>query len=62
MGTHVPKGFMAGTFWTRKGKVFHYVRDFSKCVNLHLKDHEYFKVVVEVDDKEAVAKELKKTL
>ena len=62
MGTHVPKGFMAGTFWTRKSKAFYYVRDFTKCVTLHLKDHEYSKVVIEVDDKEAVAKELRKAL
>lgn len=53
---------MAGTFWTRKGKAFYYVGDFSKCITLHPKDHEYSKVVVEVDDKEAVAKELKKAL
>ncbi|MEW6604121.1 MAG: hypothetical protein AB1351_05470, partial [Thermoproteota archaeon] len=34
MGTHVPRGFMAGTFWTRKGKAFYYVKDFSKCITL----------------------------
>jgi hypothetical protein len=62
MGTHVPRGFMAGTFWTRKGKAFYYVRDFSKCITLHLKNHEYSKVVIEVDDKEAVTKELKNAL
>ncbi len=62
MGTHIPKGLMAGTFWTRRGKTFYYVRDFSKCITLHLKDHEYSKVVVEVDDKEAVAKELRKDI
>lgn len=62
MGTHVPRGFMAGTFWTRKGKAFYYVRDFSKCVTLNLQNHEYSKVVIEVDDKEAVARELKQAL
>jgi hypothetical protein len=62
MGTHVPKGFMAGTFWTRKGKAFYYVKDFTKCVTLNLQDHEYSKVVIEVDDKEAVARELKQAL
>ncbi len=41
MGTYVTKGLMAGTFWTRKGKAFYYVRDFSKCITLYLKDHEY---------------------
>jgi hypothetical protein len=62
MGTHVPRWFMAGTFWTRKGKAFYYVRDFTKCVTLNLQDHEYSKVVIEVDDKEAVARELKQSL
>jgi hypothetical protein len=62
MGTHVPREFMAWTFWTRKGKTFYYVRDFSKCITLHLGNHEYSKVAVEVDDKEAVANELKKAL
>jgi hypothetical protein len=55
-------GLMAGTFWTRNGKTFYYVRDFSKCVTLHLRDHEYSKVVVEVDDKEAIAQRLKEIL
>jgi hypothetical protein len=62
MRTHIPRGFMAGTFWTRKGKAFYYVRDFAKCVTLNLQDHEYSKVVIEVDDKEAVARELKQAL
>jgi hypothetical protein len=62
MGTHVPMGFMAGTFWTRRGKAFYYVRDFTKCITLHLKDHEYSKVVIEVDDKEAAAKDLRSIL
>ena len=51
---------MAGTFWTTKGKAFYYVRDFSKCVTLHLKGHEYSKVVIEVDDKQATAERLRK--
>ena len=62
MGTHMPNGFMAGTFWTTKGKPFYYVRDFSKCVTLHLKGHEYSKVVIEVDDKQATAECLRKML
>lgn len=56
IGTHMPGVLMAGTFWVREGKMFYYVRDPSKCVTLHLKGHEYKKVVVEVQgDKEAVA-------
>jgi hypothetical protein len=53
---------MAGTFWTRKGKAFYYVWDFSKCVTLHLKGHEYSKVVIEVDDKQATAERLREML
>jgi hypothetical protein len=57
LGTHVPGGFMAGTFWMRKGgKTFYYVKDFSNCITLTLKRHEYSKVIVEVGkDKDAVA-------
>lgn len=62
VGTHIPRGFMAGTFWTRGGKTFYYVRDFSKCITINLKGHEYSKVVIEVDDKEAVAAELRKAV
>lgn len=46
---------MAGTFWVKQGKTFYFVRDFSKCVTLHLKNHEYAKVIVQVDDKESIA-------
>lgn len=61
LGTHVPGVFMAGTFWLRKGgKTFYYVRDFSNCITLTLKDHEYSKVVLEVGkDKEAVASKIR---
>ena len=62
IGTHVSKGFMAGTFWTRTGKAFYYVRDFSECITLRLKNHVYSKVVVEVDDKEATAKKLREAI
>ena len=60
IGTHLPPVFWAGTFWTRKGKIFYYVRDRSKCITLKLRDHDYSKVVVEVEDKESTAKELSK--
>ena len=52
-GTHIPKGFMAGTFWERRGKAFYYVKDFSKCVSLKLRNHDYYKAVFEVEDKQA---------
>jgi hypothetical protein len=31
---------MAGTFWLRTGKTFYFVKNFSKCITLHLKDHD----------------------
>ncbi len=62
IGTHIPKGFMAGTFWLGKGKSFYYVRDFSKCVTLKLKDHEYSSVVVQADDKFETANRIREAL
>lgn len=62
IGTHMPPIFWAGTFWTREGKTFYYVGNRSKCITLKLKDHEYSKVVLEVDDKEGIAYNLRKLL
>ncbi|MDH5688784.1 MAG: hypothetical protein OEZ48_13105 [Candidatus Bathyarchaeota archaeon] len=62
VGTHMPPIFWAGTFWTMAGKIFYYVRDRSKCITVRLNDHEYRKVVMEVDDKESVARELRKLI
>lgn len=62
LGTHMPPIFWAGTFWTREGKTFYYVRNRSKCITLKLRDHEYSKVVMEVDDKENVADNLRKLI
>ena len=59
IGTHLPPLFWAGTFWTRKGKIFYYVRDKSKCITINLQNHDYSKVVIEVDDKHGVSKEIK---
>ena len=58
----MPPIFWAGTFRTMAGKTFCYVRDRSKCINLRLKDHEYRKVVMEVDDKESIAQDLRKLI
>jgi hypothetical protein len=57
IGAHFPGVFMAGTFWLRKGgKTFYYARDFSNCITLSLRNHEYSKVIVQVEkDKEQVA-------
>jgi hypothetical protein len=56
LGAHFPGVFMAGTFWLRKGgKTFYYVSDFSNCITLSLKNHEYSKVIVQVRGKEEIA-------
>jgi hypothetical protein len=62
VGTHLPGVFMAGTFWTRQGKTFYYVKDRSKCVTLNLKNHQYKKVVFQVKNKEFVALRLKEAI
>jgi hypothetical protein len=62
MGAHVPGIFMAGIFWTRQGKTFYYVRDKSRCITLNLKNHEYKKVVVQVENKKSVASRLKEAI
>jgi hypothetical protein len=64
LGSHLPGVFMAGTFWLRKGgKTFYYVRDFSNCITLTLRNHEYSKVVVQVGkDKQVVANRIREAL
>lgn len=62
IGTHVPGYFMAGAFWTREGKAFYYVKNGSKCITLKLKNHQYTKVVFEVDDKLALARYLRRII
>ncbi len=62
VGTHIPKVFMAGTFWTKEGKIFYYVRDASKCITLELKDHNHDLAVIEVEARGDVAEQLRKKL
>lgn len=62
LGTHVPKIFMAGTFWIEEGKSFWYVKNRSKCITLRLRNHEYSKVVIEVDDKENIGYRLTRSI
>ncbi len=61
-GTHLPGVVMAGTFWTRSGKEFYYVRDPSICVTLTLFGHTYSKVVFQVDNNKKVASQIRKAL
>ena len=62
LGAHVPGVFMAGTFWVKQGKTFYFVRDFSRCITLHLRSHEYSRVIIQVDDKESVAQKLRNAM
>jgi len=51
-----------GSFGTRDGMEFYYMRDGDKVVTLNLRDHSYSKVMVEVGNKEAVADAIRKSL
>jgi hypothetical protein len=60
LGTHLPGAFMVGTFWLKGDKTFLFVKDFSKCIPFHLKNHEYSSVIVQVyGDKEALASRIR---
>lgn len=62
IGSRMPPIFWAGTFWTREGKTFYYVMNRSKCITLSLRNHEYSKVVMEVDDKQSIANNLRQLI
>ena len=45
------------TFYT-EGKIFYCVRDRFKCITLELKNHDYSKIVMEVDDSFSVEQKI----
>lgn len=49
-GTSIPFVINAGTFYNSDGKVFMDVMDKTKAVTIILKDEDYQKIVVEVED------------
>jgi len=51
-----------GSFGTQSGMVFYYMEDGDKVVTLSLRGHRYSKVMIEVDDKEAAADAIRKSL
>jgi hypothetical protein len=51
-----------GSFGTQNGLVFYYMEDGDKVITLNLRDHRYHKVMVEVDDKEALAGAIRESL
>jgi hypothetical protein len=54
-GTHVPGVITAGTFYQEGERVFWDVHDPDKTVVIHLKDERYAKLVIEVEDPNAMA-------
>ena len=62
IGSHFPPFFWAGTFCTRRGKEFYYVKNVNKCITINLQNHNYNSIIIEVKDNEATAEEIKKHL
>jgi hypothetical protein len=52
MGTHIPYGLKAGTFYQQEGSatVFMDISDKDKAIIVELKDEEYKQLIIEVDD------------
>ncbi|RZS89512.1 hypothetical protein EV189_1279 [Motilibacter rhizosphaerae] len=61
-GAHVPGVVVAGTFHPDGEKVFWDVRDTTRAVVVELQDHEYARLVVEVDDPAAVVRSVEQAL
>lgn len=61
-GTNFPGLIMAGTFFQREGVTFYYVRDLNRCITFSLKNHRYFKVVIQVDNKDKSAMQIRKAV
>lgn len=53
-GTHVPGLIIAGTFYLHGARVFWDVRDASHAVVVELDGHAYDRLVIEVEDPDAV--------
>ena len=61
-GTNFPGLIMAGTFFRREGITFYYVRDLKKCITLSLQNHRYTKVVIQVEQKDEIASQIRKAV
>ena len=57
-GTNLPGVISAGTFWTSDGKLFYDMHDADRTVAIELEHDQYTRVIVEVDDPEAVARQI----
>jgi hypothetical protein len=49
-GTHIPGLITAGTYFVKEGRIFCDVMDHTKCIVVELKDEQYKKLIVEVED------------
>ncbi|MBU2665106.1 hypothetical protein KOI35_16510 [Actinoplanes bogorensis] len=61
-GTHVPGVITAGTFHLDGEKVFWDVRDPSKAVVIELRDEQYARLVVQVNDPRATVELIEKSV
>jgi hypothetical protein len=59
-GTGLPWVIKAGRWWGREGFLFYDMHNLNDCVTVSTKDEFYTKIIFEVEDKEAVAKMIKK--
>lgn len=62
MGTDLPHVFRAGTFWLHGSWAFFDVRHPEKAIEIELENEHYARLIVEVDDPEAVVRMLRDRL
>ena len=51
-----------GSYGTKDGLEFYFMEDNNKAVTLNLKNHKYNKVILEVNNKEKIAKMINKSI
>lgn len=61
-GTYVPRAIVAGTFHQDGGKVFWDVHDRDKAVVIELKDDDYERLVIEVEDPSATVELIERAI
>lgn len=55
-------GPIGGRFSTKEGKLLVAFRDPEKCISVSLKDQQYDRVIVQVNDKDQVAEQVRKAI
>lgn len=61
-GTNLPGVIMAGTFFRKSGLAFYFMRKPDQCITLLLENHRYSELVLQVDDKEKVASQIREKI